>query len=125
MVMKVEAIVREEKLDDIKTALLGHGISGATVSEVMGFGTQRGYKEMVRGTEVVVQLRRKLKIEVVVPDEAEADEVVALIRDAAYTGRIGDGKIFVYPLTRAVRIRSGEDGVDAVASVGAQPAERG
>jgi nitrogen regulatory protein P-II 1 len=110
---KIEAIIKPFKLDDVKTALTGAGIVGMTVSEVRGFGRQKGHTEMYRGGEYKVDFLPKMKIEIVVPDNL-ADKVVALVVGAAKTGSIGDGKVFVEPLEEAVRIRTGERGDNAV-----------
>ena len=104
---KIEAIVKPHKLDDVKSALTQVGIQGLTVSEVRGFGRQKGHKEQYRGAEYTVDLVPKVKIEVVVSDGAVQAATEAIIR-AAKTGEIGDGKIFVMPLDHAVRIRTGE-----------------
>ena len=110
---KIEAIVKPFKLDDVKEALTGAGVIGMTVSEVRGFGRQKGHTEMYRGGEYPVDFLPKMKIEVVVPDGL-AEKVVALIVAAAKTGSIGDGKVFVEPLEDAIRIRTGERGDNAV-----------
>ena len=110
---KIEAIIKPFKLDDVKEALTGAGIIGMTVSEVRGFGRQKGHTEMYRGGEYTVDFLPKIKIEIVVPD-ALADKVVALVSGAARTGSIGDGKVFVEPLEEAFRIRTGERGDNAV-----------
>ena len=110
---KVEAIIKPFKLDEVKEALHGIGIQGMTVTEVKGFGRQKGHTELYRGAEYVVDFLPKIKIEVTVSDEM-ADKVVEAIVESASTGRIGDGKIFVLPLDEAVRIRTGERGPDAV-----------
>jgi nitrogen regulatory protein P-II 1 len=110
---KVEAVIRHHKLDDVKQALTEQGIAGMTVTEVRGFGRQRGHTEIYRGTEYQVDFVAKLKVEVVVPD-AKADGVVEAIIRASKTGQVGDGKIFIADLTNAVRIRTGESGEDAV-----------
>lgn len=110
---KIEAIVRRHKLDDVKTSLLDSDIQGMTVAEVRGFGRQRGHTEMYRGTEYKVDFVPKVKIEVVVTDDAlqtAADAIIA----AARTGETGDGKIFVTDLSETIRIRTGERGADAV-----------
>jgi len=112
-VKKIEAIVKPHKLDDVKTALTQVGIQGLTVSEVRGFGRQKGHKEQYRGAEYTVDLVPKVKVEVVVSDGAVAAAVEAITR-AAKTGEIGDGKIFVFPLESAVRIRTGEKGEAAI-----------
>ncbi|MDY0039225.1 MAG: P-II family nitrogen regulator [Desulforhabdus sp.] len=106
---KVEAIIKPFKLDDVKEKLSEIGIKGMTVSEVRGFGRQKGHTEIYRGAEYVVDFLPKIKIEVVVPDNQVA-EVVEAIRQAAYTGKIGDGKVFVTPVEECVRIRTGEQG---------------
>jgi len=108
-VKKVEAIIKPFKLEEVKEALSGVGIQGLTVTEVKGFGRQKGHKELYRGAEYVVEFLPKVKLEVVVPD-AKSKEVVEAIVKAASTGRIGDGKIFVSNVEEAVRIRTGESG---------------
>ncbi len=110
---KIEAIVKPFKLDDVKDALAEIGISGMTISEVKGYGRQKGHTEIYRGAEYVVDFIPKVKIEVVVPVD-RVDEVVDKIREAANTGKIGDGKIFVLPVERVVRVRTGEENRDAV-----------
>jgi nitrogen regulatory protein P-II 1 len=110
---KIEAIIKPFKLDDVKDALTAAGIIGMTVSEVRGFGRQKGHTEMYRGNEYTVDFLPKMKVEVVVPDSV-ADKVVALITTAARTGSIGDGKVFVSTLGEAVRIRTGEHGENAL-----------
>ena len=110
---KVEAIIKPFKLDEFKEALNGIGIQGITVSEVKGFGRQKGHTELYRGAEYVVDFLPKIKIEVVVQDD-QVDRVIASIQEAANTGRIGDGKIFVFTVSDAVRIRTGERGGDAI-----------
>lgn len=110
---KIEAIVKPFKLDDVKEALAEIGINGMTISEVKGYGRQKGHTEVYRGAEYVVDFIPKVKIEVVVPADRVA-EVVGKIRDAANTGKIGDGKIFVLPVERVVRVRTGEENQDAV-----------
>jgi nitrogen regulatory protein P-II 1 len=104
---KVEAIIKPFKLDDVKEALHEVGVSGITVTEAKGFGRQKGHTELYRGAEYVVDFLPKVKLEVVVEDGI-VDRVVEAISGAARTGRIGDGKIFVIPVERAVRIRTGE-----------------
>jgi nitrogen regulatory protein P-II 1 len=106
---KVEAIVRPDRLQSVQDALDELGTSGLTVTEVLGCGAQRGYTEMYRGTRVKISLQRKVKIEVVLPDD-KVDEAVDAIVGAARTGEVGDGKIFIMPVEQAVRIRSGEKG---------------
>jgi nitrogen regulatory protein PII len=110
---KIEAIVKPFKLDDIKEALNEIGIQGMTISEVKGYGRQKGHKEIYRGAEYVVDFIPKIKIELVV-DSAIVDQVVEKIRTAANTGKIGDGKIFVFAVEEAIRVRTGEKGVDAI-----------
>ena len=110
---KVEAIIKPFKLDDVKDALHDAGVSGITVSEVKGFGRQKGHTELYRGAEYVVDFLPKVKVEVVVEDDLVARAVEA-IENAARTGRIGDGKIFVLPIEQAVRIRTGEKDQDAI-----------
>ena len=110
---RVEAIIKPFKLDDVKDALTAAGIIGMTVTEVRGFGKQKGHTEMYRGNEYTVDFLPKMKIEIVVPDSV-ADRVVELITAAARTGSIGDGKVFVSLLDDVVRIRTGEHGVSAV-----------
>jgi len=110
---KIEAIIKPFKLDEVKEALHGVGIQGMTVTEVKGFGRQKGHTELYRGAEYVVDFLPKIKVEVVVSDEM-ADKAVEAIVQAANTGRIGDGKIFVLPIEEAIRIRTGERGPDAV-----------
>lgn len=104
---KVEAIIRPFKLDDVKVALVNAGIIGMTVSEVRGFGRQKGQVERYRGSEFTVEFLQKLKVEVVVDDD-KVNSVIEAIRDAAKTGEIGDGKIFVSPIDSVVRIRTGD-----------------
>ncbi len=110
---KIEAIIKPFKLDEVKDALHEIGVNGLTVTEVKGFGRQKGHTELYRGAEYVVDFLPKIKLEVVVTDEM-SDKVVEAIIAAANTGRIGDGKIFVLPLEEAIRIRTGERGSDAV-----------
>ena len=110
---KVEAIIKPFRLTSVKDALAALGVHGMTVSEVKGFGRQRGHKEVYRGAEYQVDFIPKTKIEVVV-DAGSVKEVVAVIRDAAGTGEIGDGKIFVLSVEEAVRIRTGETGKTAL-----------
>ena len=110
---KVEAIVRHFKLEDVKNALTEHGIHGMTVTEVRGFGRQKGHTEMYRGTEYTVDFVPKVKIEVVCSD-ASLQTVLDTILQAAQTGQIGDGKIFVTDLQNSIRIRTGETGEEAL-----------
>ncbi len=110
---KIEAIIKPFKLDEVKEALHEIGLQGLTVTEAKGFGRQKGHTELYRGAEYVVDFLPKMKIEVVC-DNAIAERAVEAIVDAARTGRIGDGKIFVYSLEEVVRIRTGERGEDAI-----------
>ena len=110
---KVEAIIKPFKLDDVKDALTELGIVGMTVTEVRGFGRQKGHTELYRGSEYTIDFLPKVKIEVIVPDHL-ADKVVSTIVAAARTGSIGDGKVFVLPLEESIRIRTGETGEAAV-----------
>ena len=110
---KVEAIIKPFKLDEVKDSLSGIGIQGITVSEVKGFGRQKGHTELYRGAEYVVDFLPKVKLEIIVKDEMVPGVVDAILK-AAKTGRIGDGKIFVVPIEEVVRIRTGERGADAV-----------
>lgn len=109
----IEAIIKPFKLDEVKDALNEIGIEGITVSEVKGFGRQKGHTELYRGAEYVVDFIPKVKLEIAVADEQVA-KVVEVIENTAKTGRIGDGKIFVLPLDEAVRIRTGEKGTEAI-----------
>ncbi len=109
----IEAIIKPFKLDEVKDALNEIGIEGITVSEVKGFGRQKGHTELYRGAEYVVDFIPKIKMEIAVSDEL-VNKVVETIQNTAKTGRIGDGKIFVIPLEEAVRIRTGEQGSDAI-----------
>jgi nitrogen regulatory protein P-II 1 len=110
---KVEAIIKPFKLDEVKEALQQVGIQGLTVTEVKGFGRQKGHTELYRGAEYVVDFLPKIKLEIVVTDDM-VDKAVEAIIEAANTGRIGDGKIFVLPLGESIRIRTGERGKEAV-----------
>ena len=110
---KVEAIIKPFKLEDVKAALAEVGIQGMTVTEVRGFGRQKGHTEIYRGSEYTVDFVPKVKIEIVIDDE-RVDSVVQMVAKTANTGKIGDGKIFVSPVEQAVRIRTGETGNDAV-----------
>lgn len=110
---KIEAIIKPFKLDDVKEALNEVGISGITVLEAKGFGRQKGHTELYRGAEYVVDFVPKVKLEVVV-ESGQAERAVEAIKNAAHTGRIGDGKIFVSSIEEAIRIRTGETGSDAV-----------
>ncbi|HUG93942.1 MAG TPA: P-II family nitrogen regulator [Planctomycetaceae bacterium] len=110
---KVEAIIRHYKLEDVKNALSQAGIQGMTVSEIRGFGRQRGHKETYRGAEYTVDFLPKVKLEVVVED-ADVAKAVETITSVARTGQIGDGKIFITPLEEVIRIRTGETGAEAI-----------
>ena len=110
---KIEAIIKPFKLDEVKEALQGVGLQGITVTEAKGFGRQKGHTELYRGAEYVVDFLPKVKLEIVLSDDLVPAAMEA-IRSAAETGKIGDGKIFVSPVEQAVRIRTGETGVDAV-----------
>lgn len=110
---KIEAIIKPFKLDDIKDALNDIGIQGMTITEVKGFGRQKGHTELYRGSEYVVDLVPKVKIEVVVPDD-EADKVIDVVLKTGRTGKIGDGKIFIIDIQEAIRIRTGQRGEDAL-----------
>jgi nitrogen regulatory protein P-II 1 len=110
---KIEAIIKPFKVDAVKEALGELGVSGMTVSEVKGYGRQKGHTEIYRGAEYVVDFIPKVKIEIVVTSDS-ADRVVETIREAAYTGKIGDGKIFVLPVEEAIRVRTGEKGAEAL-----------
>lgn len=110
---KVEAIIRPFKLDEVKIALVNAGIVGMTVSEVRGFGRQKGQTERYRGSEYTVEFLQKLKIEIVIED-SQVDMVVEKIIAAARTGEIGDGKIFINPVDKIIRIRTGEQDMEAV-----------
>ncbi len=110
---KIEAIIKPFKLDDVKDAILELGISGMTITEVKGFGRQKGHKEIYRGAEYVVDFLPKIKIETIVSTEM-LPRVVEAIKENAYTGQIGDGKIFIIPVEKAIRIRTGEEDEDAI-----------
>jgi nitrogen regulatory protein PII len=109
----ITAIIKPFKLDDVRDALGDAGVAGMTVSEVKGFGRQKGHTELYRGAEYVVDFLPKLKLEIAVPDD-RVERVVEIIRETAASGRIGDGKIFVTEIGRAVRIRTGEEGDQAL-----------
>ena len=109
----IMAVIKPFKLDDVREALSAHGIAGITVTEVKGFGRQKGHTELYRGAEYVVDFLPKVKLEVAVTEE-QAEQVVEAIVKAAGTGKIGDGKVFVYDLERVVRIRTGELDADAL-----------
>lgn len=110
---KIEAIIKPFKLDDVKEALNEIGIQGMTISEVKGYGRQKGHKEIYRGAEYVVDFIPKIKIELVV-EATWVDKVVEKIQEAAYTGKLGDGKIFVLSVEKAIRVRTGEKGKEAI-----------
>ena len=116
MLIKIEAIVREEKLEDVKEALNAIQVNGITVSQVMGCGSQRGYKSVVRGMEVDVMMLPKIKFEIVVSSEEWEKKTIEAIQRAAYTGEVGDGKIFSYEIRSALKIRTRETGFDALQS---------
>jgi len=112
-VKKLEAIIKPFKLDEVKEALAKEGIQGMTVSEVKGFGRQKGHTELYRGAEYVVDFLPKIKIEIIL-EEGKAQRAAAVIETAARTGRIGDGKIFILPVEDVIRIRTGERGENAI-----------
>lgn len=113
LMKKIEAIIKPFKLDEVKEALQEVGLQGITVTEAKGFGRQKGHTELYRGAEYVVDFLPKVKVEVVLADE-NAEAVIEAIRNAAQTGRIGDGKIFVSNIEEVIRIRTGETGIDAI-----------
>ena len=110
---KGEAIIKPFKLDEVKEALARHGVEGMTVTEVKGFGRQKGHTELYRGAEYVVEFLPKVKLEILIDDE-RAEVIAKTIQEAAHSGQIGDGKIFILPVDEAVRIRTGERGASAV-----------
>lgn len=110
---KIEAVIKPFKLDDVKEALNEIGIQGMTITEVKGYGRQKGHKEIYRGAEYVVDFIPKIKIEIVVTAEM-AEKVTQIIMNAANTGKIGDGKIFILPVEEAIRVRTGETGKNAI-----------
>jgi len=110
---KIEAVIKPFKLEEVKDALTSIGISGITISEVKGFGRQKGHTELYRGAEYTIDFIPKIKLEVVVPEEL-VEKTVEAIQESARTGKIGDGKIFVIPVEEAVRIRTGERGKNAI-----------
>ncbi len=110
---KIEAIIKPFKLDDVKEALNEIGVTGMTISEVKGYGRQKGHKEIYRGAEYVVDFIPKVKLEIIV-EASKVEQVLEKIRDAAYTGKIGDGKLFVLPVEEVIRVRTGERGKEAV-----------
>jgi nitrogen regulatory protein P-II 1 len=111
---KIEAIIKPFKLEDVKEALVEAGIEGMTISEVKGYGRQQGHSELYRGAEYVVEFIPKVKIEIIVSSQEFADRAVEAIREAAHTGKIGDGKIFVSDISNVVRIRTGETDTEAL-----------
>jgi len=110
---KIEAIIKPFKLDDVKEALFEIGISGMTVNEVKGYGRQQGHSELYRGAEYIVDFLPKIKLELVVKEE-DVEKVIDTISKSARTGKIGDGKIFVLPVEKAIRVRTGEEDEDAI-----------
>ncbi len=110
---EIKAIIKPFKLEDVKLALNGIGVNGMTVSEVKGFGRQRGHKEVYRGAEYQVDFVPKIQIDLVVDDDS-SDEVIDIIKNKAQTGKIGDGKIFISSMEEAIRIRTGETGLNAI-----------
>jgi nitrogen regulatory protein P-II 1 len=110
---KIEAIIRPFRIDDVREALAELGVKGMTLSEVKGYGRQKGHTEMYRGSEYQIDFLPKLKLELIVKDSL-ADKVVEVIMNAARTGQVGDGKIFVYPVEDVIRVRTGESGEDAL-----------
>lgn len=110
---KIEAIIKPFKLEDVKEALKEIGVQGLTVTEVKGFGRQKGHTELYRGAEYVIDFLPKIKLEIVVSDDIVV-KVVDAISDSAKTGKIGDGKIFIFPMEEVIRIRTGERGEDAI-----------
>jgi len=112
-VKKIEAVIKPFKLEDVKDALTEAGITGMTVSDVKGYGRQQGHSELYRGAEYVVDFLPKIKLELIVAEE-DVDSTIAVITEAAKTGKIGDGKIFVSPIEKIVRIRTGEEDEDAI-----------
>jgi len=111
---KIEAIIKPFKLEDVKEALVEAGIEGMTISEVKGYGRQQGHSELYRGAEYVVEFIPKVKIEIIVSSQEFADTAVNAIKEAAHTGKIGDGKIFVSDISSVVRIRTGETDIEAL-----------
>ena len=114
MMIKIDAFIREEKFEDVKAALNSIGVNGMTVSQVMGCGIQRGYKEVVRGMQVDMQMQPKIKFEIVVTSEEWEEKTINAIQEAAFTGETGDGKIFSYEIRTAQKIRTKETGYDAI-----------
>ena len=114
MLIKINAIVREEKFEDVKEALNKIGVNGITVSQVMGCGAQKGFTEVIRGTKVDMMMRPKIKVEIVVSSEEWERKTIEAIQKSAFTGEVGDGKIFSYEVRNVVKIRTGERDVDAL-----------
>ena len=114
MMIKIDALVREEKFADVKEALQKIGVNGITVSQVMGCGAQRGYPEYVRGMKVDIQMQPKIKFEIVVSSEEWEEKTIRAIQEAAFTGEVGDGKIFSYEVRSVLKIRTKETGYDAI-----------
>ncbi len=110
---KIEAIIRPHKLDELRTALEELGVTGMTVSEVRGFGRQKGHHELYRGREYNVAFQPKIKVEIVIKEET-TEKVIDLVRSSVNTGQVGDGKIFIYPIAEVVRIRTGERSQEAL-----------
>ena len=110
---KIEAIIKPFKLEDVKEALVESGVTGMTVTDVKGYGRQQGHSELYRGAEYIVDFLAKIKIELILNDE-DVEKTISVISEAAKTGKIGDGKIFVTPMDNVVRIRTGETGTEAV-----------
>lgn len=110
---KIEAIIRHHKLEEVKNALTDQGVQGMTITEVRGFGRQKGHTEQYRGAEYIVDFVPKIKLEIVIPETLEQAVLDTIVKVAA-TGEVGDGKIFVYDLTQTVRIRTGEEGREAL-----------
>jgi nitrogen regulatory protein P-II 1 len=110
---KIEAIIKPFKLDEVKDALNSIGLTGMTITEVKGFGRQRGHKEIYRGAEYTTDFIPKIKIDIVADDDL-AEKIIATIQEVANSGKVGDGKIFVLPMEEAIRIRTGETGVMAI-----------
>jgi len=110
---KIEAVIKPFKLEDVKEALVESGVTGMTVTDVKGYGRQQGHSELYRGAEYIVDFLAKIKIELIVNDE-DVEKTISTISEAAKTGKIGDGKIFVTPVENVVRIRTGETGSEAV-----------
>lgn len=111
---KIEAIIKPFKLEDVKEALVAAGIEGMTISEVKGYGRQQGHSELYRGAEYVIEFIPKVKIEIVVSTQEYADIAIKAIKESAYTGKIGDGKIFVSDIANVLRIRTGEENEEAL-----------